>query len=161
MLQTFGEVAWVLELQKQPECAVAWVCRDMSGAQDVGTLALTSSCRAWLGSVPTILTPAYLPSASLCRQPACCLGNTSSTRLPAAEEPRQGAAAPCPRAAHPFAGQPPEQGVPCPGPNPEGALLITLLASRSCSGRATQGCRDPMGIPQQGMDAGGHGGCFG
>lgn len=79
MLQIFGEVAWVLKLQKQPEHAVAWVCWDMSGAQDVGTLALTSCYHARLWSVPTMLTPAHLLSAHLCRQPACCLGNTSST----------------------------------------------------------------------------------
>lgn len=79
MLQTFGEVALVLELQKQPEHAVAWVCRDVSGVQDARTLASASSCHAWLWSVPTVLTPAHLLSASLCWQPACCLGNTSST----------------------------------------------------------------------------------
>lgn len=79
MLQTFGEVAWILELQKQPEHTVARVYWDVSGAQDVGTPALTSCCHAGLWSVPTMLTPARLLSASLCRQPACCLGNTSST----------------------------------------------------------------------------------
>lgn len=51
----------------------------MSRAQDVGTLALTSCYHARLWSVPTVLTPTCLLSASLCRQPACCLGNTSST----------------------------------------------------------------------------------
>lgn len=78
-MQTFGELAWVLELQKQPEHAGAWVCWDMFPAQDVGTVALTRCCNGQLWSVPTMLTPACFLSASLCRQPACCLGNTSST----------------------------------------------------------------------------------
>ena len=44
----------------------------------MGTLALASRYHARLWSVPTMLTPALLLSTSLCRQPACCLGNTSS-----------------------------------------------------------------------------------
>jgi len=164
MLHTFREVAWVLELQKQPGHAVACLCWDVSRAQGVGTLALISCCHAQLWSVLTMLAPAHL-SASLCRQPPCCLGNTSSVTARCRAWARGCSTLPAhymPPHSTRLRRQPPEQGVPCRGPNPEGALLrARMLASRSCSGRITKGCRYPTGITEQDMGTGGCGACFG